>query len=150
MYKNQNELPLFYTRRQTMRLLNYKSVDTILKLERQGHLTPVRPTGRFTGAVRYRRSEVEAITRLSKQRDLSNDEAIDAGFLVRRLLVTKREVSHMLGIHWTTIDRWRRDGKFPQGIMLGPQVLRFKLVDVEAWLSENEAQGNPLEEGDKQ
>lgn len=52
---------LLYSRQQAARLLGFKSVDSILELERQGKLTPVRPTGKATGQVFYRFAELEAI-----------------------------------------------------------------------------------------
>jgi hypothetical protein len=52
---------LLYSRRDAARLLGYRSVDPIKELERQGRLTPVRPTGKATGQVFFRRAELEAI-----------------------------------------------------------------------------------------
>lgn len=52
---------LLFSRRQSAHALGYTSIDPILELERQGRLTPVRPTGKPTGQVFYRRAQLEAI-----------------------------------------------------------------------------------------
>jgi len=51
-------------------------------------------------------------------------------------LVSKRQLADMLSVDPTTIDRWRRDGRFPPGIVMTDQCVRWRLSDVEKWLKE--------------
>jgi predicted DNA-binding transcriptional regulator AlpA len=53
-------------------------------------------------------------------------------------MVRKRQVAAMLGVDWTTIDNWRRSGRFPKGITLSDQVVVWRLGDVEKWIRERE------------
>jgi len=55
------EPQLLYSRKQAARLLGYTSIDSVIELEQQGRLTPVRPTAKRNGQVFYRRAELEAI-----------------------------------------------------------------------------------------
>ena len=55
------EPQLLYSRKQTARLLGYLSIDPIIELEQSGRLTPVRPTGKPTSQVFYRRDELMAL-----------------------------------------------------------------------------------------
>ena len=56
-----------------------------------------------------------------------------------RQLVTKRQLARMLHLDPTTLDRWRREGKFPPAIVLTDQTLRWRLSAVEEWLEAREA-----------
>ena len=56
-------------------------------------------------------------------------------------LVSKKQVANMLGVHEATLDRWRREGRFPIGLVLSPQCVRWRLPDVEAWLRKRERDG---------
>ncbi|EMP4113325.1 AlpA family phage regulatory protein [Vibrio alginolyticus] len=47
------------------------------------------------------------------------------------------QLSELLGISQTTLWRWRKDPtiQFPTPIALGPRVVAWKFMDIEAWLN---------------
>jgi len=47
-------------------------------------------------------------------------------------VLTTRQLSERLGVHWTTLINWRHEGKGPQFFRLGGSVL-YALEDVEEW-----------------
>ena len=47
-----------------------------------------------------------------------------------------REVARYVGLSRPTIDRWRKAGKFPKAIQLGPQSIGWRRSDLDAWLNE--------------
>lgn len=51
-------------------------------------------------------------------------------------LLTAREVADRLGFRTETVLRWARDGELPS--LKVRRAVRFREVDVEAWLSEQE------------
>ncbi len=57
------EMPLLYSRSQAAKLLGGISVDSIIALEQQGKLSPVKLTGKPKSQVFYHRAELEALAR---------------------------------------------------------------------------------------
>ncbi len=53
-------------------------------------------------------------------------------------LVSKRQIAEMLNVDCSTLDRWRREGRFPEGIAISDQILRWRLTDIEDWLRQRE------------
>ena len=54
-------------------------------------------------------------------------------FELSRRLVFKRELRERLGVSYTTIWQWMRDGKFPRSRQVGNRVAWID-EDIEAWL----------------
>jgi len=51
---------------------------------------------------------------------------------------TRQQIETLLQISPATIYRWTKEGKFPQKIHLGPNMVRWKASDIEAWMMEKE------------
>lgn len=51
-------------------------------------------------------------------------------------LLTIEELAQMLSVTQLTVDRWRRQGSGPAFIQVG-RGIRYRVADVEAWLSAN-------------
>jgi prophage regulatory protein len=49
------------------------------------------------------------------------------------MYMTAKQVAERFGVHLTTIWRWRQNGDFPKPIPFGPQTVRWRVTDVEAW-----------------
>ena len=54
-----------------------------------------------------------------------------------RSLISVRQVAALVGVSPTTVRRWRRQGKLPEGIELGG-VVRWRPEVINAWLEEQE------------
>lgn len=60
---------------------------------------------------------------------------------VRDQILPKAAVAAWLGVSQCTIDRWSREGRFPQKLQLGPARVGWQQSDVEAWLAQKKATG---------
>ena len=67
-----------------------------------------------------------------KDTNLSNTHHLSDTYLKRQQIEAKLDVSR------ATIYRWTKAGKFPAGIHLGENMVRWKSSQVEAWLAERE------------
>ena len=56
-------------------------------------------------------------------------ETIEAVFL------RESEVLALIGCSKATLWRWKRAGRFPQPVELGPMTLAYRREDVEAWIA---------------
>ena len=45
-----------------------------------------------------------------------------------------KEVAALLGVRVPTIWRWRRDGRFPHAVRLGPQRIGWRKSTIERWI----------------
>lgn len=72
-------------------------------------------------------------TALRAEGDLSTEEA-PAPIPV---LLTSREVAHLLRVDSSTLSRWRSLGQGPAVVWLSPTTPRYRQTDVLAWLSRN-------------
>lgn len=50
-------------------------------------------------------------------------------------LLTQAEVLALLGVSRPTLWAWRRDGRFPGAVRIGPNSIRWRESDVRAWLA---------------
>ena len=50
-----------------------------------------------------------------------------------RFLRTK-DVCEMLGVHRMTLWKWRREGTFPKGQLIGPRTVGWLESEVEEWM----------------
>jgi prophage regulatory protein len=48
------------------------------------------------------------------------------------------EVAAVLGVCKLTLWRWRKDGRFPDGIRISKRSVRWRKTDVEAWAADPE------------
>jgi predicted DNA-binding transcriptional regulator AlpA len=53
------------------------------------------------------------------------------------------ELAKRLGLTVRTLVNWRRDKKGPKHVKFGSRIIRYRLVDVEAWESEMSATPPP-------
>ena len=51
-------------------------------------------------------------------------------------LLRRREVEQMVGLSRTSIYRLMDSGDFPHPIRVGPRAVRWRLRDIEEWMSE--------------
>ena len=51
-------------------------------------------------------------------------------------LLRGRDILVLLGISKATLHRWRGAGRFPKPIRLGPRMLAWRRVDLEAWIDD--------------
>jgi len=51
-------------------------------------------------------------------------------------LLNTRQVAEQLGVHHTTIERWRADGHGPKHIRVAPRIIRYRQTDIDTWLEE--------------
>ena len=49
-------------------------------------------------------------------------------------LLTRREVERRTGLSRATIYRKRKEGKFPEPVLVYPYVLRWRERDITAWI----------------
>ena len=48
-------------------------------------------------------------------------------------LIRVADVCELLGVSVTTVWRWRSQGAFPEPVKLGPNTVRYRIDDIEAW-----------------
>ena len=53
-------------------------------------------------------------------------------------LLTTSEVAKKLNVGEDSLRQWRRSGEGPRALKLGHRTVRYRLEDVEAWLSTHE------------
>ena len=53
-------------------------------------------------------------------------------------VVSTSQVVELLGVGRSTLARWRRDGRFPEPIRLGPHRVGWRVSTVEGWLAARE------------
>lgn len=58
-----------------------------------------------------------------------------------RILRTN-EVLKLIPVSRMTLTRWRKEGKFPEPIALGPNAVGWREADVEAWIDANDRSRN--------
>lgn len=46
-----------------------------------------------------------------------------------------RDAARYVGLSRPTIDRWRKAGKFPKALQLGPQAIGWRRSDLDEWLN---------------
>jgi len=51
---------------------------------------------------------------------------------------TRQELEKLFKVSPATIYRWIKEGKFPKPIHLGANMVRWKVSDIESWLTEKE------------
>ena len=63
-------------------------------------------------------------------------------------LLTARQVSELLGVTTETVLRWTRQGELPAVRLPGTARgwLRYRPVDIDAWIAEHETAGDGTEE----
>jgi excisionase family DNA binding protein len=49
-------------------------------------------------------------------------------------LLTREDLAEYLGVSVVTVDDWRRQGIGPVRMVLGKNLVRYRLEDVEEWL----------------
>ena len=49
-------------------------------------------------------------------------------------MLKRRDVAEAVGVAERTIDRWLAHGTFPQPVEIGPRTLRWREVDLEAFV----------------
>ena len=47
-----------------------------------------------------------------------------------------REAARYVGLSRPAIDRWRKAGKFPKALQLGPQAIGWRRSDLDKWLDD--------------
>jgi excisionase family DNA binding protein len=52
------------------------------------------------------------------------------------------DAADYLGVHFTTLYRWRRDGIGPKCTRHGRRPYRYKISDLDAWLNGDHAKDN--------
>ena len=50
----------------------------------------------------------------------------------------RQELEKLFKVSPATIYRWIKEGKFPKPIHLGANMVRWKVSDIESWLTEKE------------
>ena len=53
-------------------------------------------------------------------------------------LLRARDILVLLGISRATLARWRDAGRFPKPVHLGPRIVAWRRVDIEAWIDAQE------------
>ncbi len=56
------------------------------------------------------------------------------------VMVSPNEAAKMIGASPVTLWRWERKGNFPKRTKLSPGKVAWRLVDIQAWLLEREAE----------
>lgn len=51
-------------------------------------------------------------------------------------LITRKQLLKALTISEATLWRWQQESDFPKSLQLGPKRVAYRIVDIEAWLSE--------------
>ena len=52
---------------------------------------------------------------------------------------TRQQVVKLFQFSRPTLYRWMKEGNFPQNVKLGPNMVRWRTSDLEAWIAEKEA-----------
>ena len=60
----------------------------------------------------------------------------DARSEIQSEVLRPREAARYVGLSRPTIDRWRKAGKFPKALQLGPQAIGWRRSDLDKWLDE--------------
>lgn len=58
-------------------------------------------------------------------------------------LLRDHEVAELLRVSLSTLERWRRTGEGPKFIRLSRSGIRYKLIDINEWLTTRRAGGAP-------
>lgn len=61
--------------------------------------------------------------------------AADPGGTVTPAVITEQEFAALLRVHPETARRWRSDGLGPRPIHAGGRLVRYRRVDVDAWIA---------------
>ena len=51
---------------------------------------------------------------------------------------TRHELEKLLKVSPATIYRWIKEGNFPKPVRLGANMVRWKISDIEAWMTQKE------------
>ena len=51
---------------------------------------------------------------------------------------TRHELEKLLKVSPATIYRWIKEGNFPKPVRLGANMVRWKVSDIEAWVTQKE------------
>jgi prophage regulatory protein len=51
---------------------------------------------------------------------------------------TRHQLENLFKVSPATIYRWIKEGNFPRSVRLGPNMVRWKAADIEAWMLEKE------------
>ena len=54
-------------------------------------------------------------------------------------LLTQAHVLALLGVSRPTLWAWRREGRFPEALRIGPNSIRWRESDIRAWLANRPA-----------
>ena len=54
-------------------------------------------------------------------------------------LLTSTEVAAMLNVSPDTVFRWKREGRLPKALKLGPRATRWRQSDIQAFIDRLEA-----------
>ena len=57
----------------------------------------------------------------------------------KKPLLIRQEIETAFSISSATIYRWMKEGNFPKPVHMGPNMVRWKASDIDAWLAEKEA-----------
>lgn len=60
----------------------------------------------------------------------------DARSEIQSEVLLPREAARYVGLSRPTIDRWRKAGKFPKALQLGPHAIGWRRSDLDKWLDE--------------
>jgi len=52
------------------------------------------------------------------------------------------EVLERVGVSWSTLRRWERDGRFPQRHKIGPRIIAWPESEINNWMAANAASTN--------
>ena len=58
-------------------------------------------------------------------------------------LIRKHELAALLGVNPWTLDYWRKKGVMPPAIVLGPQTVAWRRIDIEQWLLQRQQNIEP-------
>ena len=52
---------------------------------------------------------------------------------------TRQQVEKLFQVSRPTLYRWMKEGNFPKNVKFGPNLVRWKTSDLEAWMEEKDA-----------
>ena len=64
---------------------------------------------------------------------------------IQRLVYTPAETADALGVTEDRLQEWRSTGRGPRFLAWGRRTIRYRVTDIEAWLSEQRSVGNVAE-----